>query len=210
MSDFGKLVAASRAYYEDALAKFGDHPRGVNWRDSGTQNLRFDVLAGVGDLNGRTVHDVGCGLAHFHDFLSARGLHGGYIGSDISKEMIAAARRRIGSGVALHVADILADSPAPWMEADYVVNSGIFTVRGAASPDDWWGFVQAMAKRMFEMARVGIAFNVMTSHVDYRDDHLFYLDPGAALAYCVRELNRKVVVRHDYPALWEYTVYVYR
>jgi hypothetical protein len=71
VKEYGDLVERARAFYEDALAKFGDDPRGVNWRDKESQTLRFEVLSGVGPLAGRRLHDVGCGLAHFHDFLAA-------------------------------------------------------------------------------------------------------------------------------------------
>ncbi len=208
MTDRERLVQAARAYYDDALRKFGDDPRGVNWRDKEAQYLRFEILTGLGDLNGYRLHDVGCGLAHFRDFLAATAPGCVYVGSDISAQMIAAARARSDGSAQLYVADILA-STEPWMGADYVVNSGVFTVRGSANPEEWWVFVQSYIRRMFDLARVGIAFNIMTSHVDYRDDHLFYMDPGEVLGFCAKALSRKVVIRHDYP-LWEYMVYVYK
>lgn len=205
---YEQLKAATREYYEGSLAKFGDDPRGVNWRDGETQRLRFAVLCGVGDFTGRRVHDVGCGLAHLTDFLRDEKIACDYVGSDISPAMIQQARRR-APGATLEVADILGGPSAPWMAADYLVTSGLFHVRGAQSPDEWRAFVQAMVLRMFELAGRGIAFNMMTSYVDYEDAHLYYSPPTEMLDFCVRHLGRRVVVRHDYP-LWEYTVYAYK
>ena len=179
----------SKEYYESALAEFGDDPRGVNWRDAESQELRFQVLAGIGDFTGRRVHDVGCGLAHMAEWLKRENIVCEYVGSDISEKMIAAAATHAPPPAELHVADIMSGPEEPWMGADYVVNSGVFTVRSSV-PE-------------------GIAFNLMSSYVDYRDDHLFYENPQAILDFCVAELSRKVVIRHDYP-LWEYAVYVYR
>jgi hypothetical protein len=95
------------------------------------------------------------------------------------------------------------------MRADYVVNCGLFTVSGGTDPARWWEYCRAVIGRMFELSHVGIAFNMMTSHVDYRDDHLFYAKPGDVVDFCADSLSRRVVLRHDYP-LYEFTVYVYR
>jgi SAM-dependent methyltransferase len=209
LTDFGRIKATSAAYYEGTLAHFGDDPRGVNWKDAETQEIRFKVLKGIGDLSGKRIHDVGCGLAHFCNFLSENVPDCQYVGSDISQKMIEAAEARLGDTVELHVADILDDPPADWMEADYLVSSGLFAVRGRTSEEEWWKFVKTMAKRMFDLCRAGVAFNLMTSHVDYRENHLFYKHPGEALDFCISELGRKAVIRHDYP-LWEYMVYVYK
>jgi SAM-dependent methyltransferase len=206
---FDDLKRATAAYYEQALATYGDDPRGVNWRDAASQQLRFAVLCGVGDLAGARVHEVGCGLAHLADFLRERGVGCEYVGSDISEAMVAQARRRLRTGVELHRADLLADDDAPWMAADYLVTSGMFHVRGTRPPGEWRGFVEAMLERMFALARRGVAFNMMTSYVSYEDAHLYYAPPAEMLDFCVRNLSRRVVIRHDYP-LWEYTLYVYR
>lgn len=202
------IVTASRAYYEKALAEFGEGPRAVNWRDVETQRLRFAILAGVGNLDGVRVHDVGCGLAHLRDYLTDAGVSARYVGSDISDKMIAAAAKRTDGAAELHCADLL-NEDADWMRADYVINSGLFTVRGATPEAEWWDFVRTMIRRMYALADRGIAFNMMTSYVDYRDDHLFYLHPATVMDFCVAELGRRITVRQDYP-LWEYTVYVYK
>ena len=59
------------------------------------------------------------------------------------------------------------------------------------------------------MCRSGIAFNLITDQVDFREPQLFYADPTETLDFCRRALSRHVVIRHDYP-LYEYTTYVYR
>lgn len=205
----GSVSDIAKAYYEAALAEFGDDPKGVNWRDRESQEMRFAALAGIADLSGCRLHDVGCGLAHFNAWMKRQNIDCTYLGSDISEKMVEAAIANAPPPAELHVADILSAADEPWMRADYVVNSGVFTVRSSVPEDEWREFVHDMIRAMFRLADRGIAFNLMSSFVDYRDDHLFYESPQAIMDFCVRELSRKIVIRHDYP-LWEYAVYVYR
>lgn len=209
MSGFDKIKSATRDYYEAALEIHGEGAQAVNWRNAESQRLRFDVLCQIGDLDGKKIHDVGCGLAHLYDYVKEAGINTDYIGSDISTKMIEASRQRLGGRADLRVADITEDNPPDWMRADFVVSSGIFTVRGNIPDREWREFVLSFIVKMFDLAKTGIGFNMMTSHVDYQDDHLCYFDPGEVLEFCVGKLSRKVIVRHDYP-LWEFTVFVYR
>jgi len=208
LTEFDNMKAATQRYYDDALSRFGDGPEAVNWSSRETQELRFEMLCGVGKLANARVHDVGCGLGHMVDYLSVVAPVCDYVGSDISSKMVSAAKQRLGPDAELRQADIMT-SDEEWMKADFVVNSGVFTVRGETVPDEWWQFVSKMVRRMFELCRTGIAFNLLTSYVDYQDDHLFYKAPAETLDFCIRDLSRRAVIRHDYP-LWEYTVYLYR
>ena len=58
-------------------------------------------------------------------------------------------------------------------------------------------------------ARRGIAFNVMSTHVDWTRDDLFHLPIETATDFIASELSRRFVVRQDY-GLYEYTVHVHR
>ena len=205
---FQHIESSVRKYYESVLAEYGDTPKGVNWSTADTQQIRFDILCGIADLSGNRIHDLGCGLAHLHDYLEKRKINCDYIGSDLSEKMIAAAISRLGDRVNLYTDNIMNHS-ADWMQADYVLNSGVFTVQNDISDAEWWDYICATIKRMFELSNKGIAFNLMTHFVDYQDDHLYYANPSRVLDFCVKELSRSVIIRHDYP-LYEFTTYVYK
>ena len=63
--------------------------------------------------------------------------------------------------------------------------------------------------KMFELATIGIGFNMMSNHVDYKDKHLYYASPQDILEYCLKNLSRKVSIHHDYD-LYEFTTFVYK
>ena len=46
--------------------------------------------------------------------------------------------------------------------------------------------------------RRGLAFNLLTTYVDWRKDDLYYADPGRYFDFCRRELSRYVTLVHDY------------
>ncbi|RVT84295.1 hypothetical protein DXV76_11455 [Rhodobacteraceae bacterium CCMM004] len=81
--------------------------------------------------------------------------------------------------------------------------------------DDNWGFMTAVLRQMWAAAEKGIAFNAMTSHVDYRDPGLWYVDPGEVLAFCKSALGGHPVLVHDYVLReggfpFEFALYVYK
>ncbi len=194
------------AHYEAALRRFGPTARGMDWKDEASQRLRFSVLCEVCDLRGRSVHDLGAGAGHLHEFLLERGIAADYSGSDLSAEMVETARRR-HPGVRFERLDLLREpTPGAW---DVVLCSGLFHVKLGCADAEWRGFIEETLRRAWAACRTALAFNLLTDLVDFRSADLFYQDPGATLAFCRRELSRFVALRHDYP-LHEYTVYVYR
>jgi SAM-dependent methyltransferase len=193
-----------RELYAAGLAAHGPTPVAVGWHDEAAQRLRFDRLARVLDDHPAdgpvTVADWGCGYGALLAHLDARGTPiDRYDGYDLSAEMLAAAPR---------------DERCRWInaaeldrDADYVFVSGTFNVRLGAPERVWAEHVRATLRALHARARRGLAFNLMTTWVDWRADELFYADPAEWLEFCCRELSRSVSLQHDYP-LWEWTMIV--
>ncbi len=194
------------AHYERALLRHGPTAQGMNWKDSASQQLRFEVLCGVCDLAGKSVHEVGAGAGHLASHLSEKAIAADYSGSDLSEKMIEAARKRHPE-IPFEVRD--AQAVGDDDSYDVVLCSGLFHVKLDRHDDAWQSFVNSTIRSMFEACRVGIAFNLMSDRVDYRNDQLYYSNPEETLRFCLSEFGRHAVLRHDYP-LYEYTVYVYR
>ncbi len=194
------------AHYERTLSRHGPTPEGMDWKDRASQELRFDVLCGLCELAGRSIHDVGAGAGHLHDYLHAKATGADYSGSDLSEKMIEAARRRHPE-VSFEIRDAQAvRNHGPY---DVVVCSGLLYVKLDCAEQTWKQFVHDTIRGMYDACRVGIAFNLMSDRVDYRNERLYYSSPEKMLRFCLSEFGSRVVLRHDYP-LHEYTVYVYR
>jgi SAM-dependent methyltransferase len=194
------------SHYEEQLRRHGATAQGMDWKDESSQRLRFRLLAEVGGLAGATLHEVGCGAGHLADYLRDEQIGARYSGSDLSAEMIAAARQR-HPDLEFTRRDVLEADPAE--RYDIVVCSGVFHVKLDHADSEWRDFVEKLVRRMYGMCERSIAFNLMTDQVDFRSPHLYYANPGEVLEFCRRELSRAVTIRHDYP-LYEFTTYVRR
>jgi hypothetical protein len=103
----------------------------------------------------------------------------------------------------------LLDEKASLPNFDYIVLNGVFTEKRELSFDEMFSYFQRLVTRVFEHAAVGIAFNVMSKHVDWEREDLFHLPFDALAAFLQKDLTRNFVLRNDY-GLYEYTAYVYR
>ncbi len=189
--------------YGERLKRLGPTVQALGWRDQAQQTLRFDVLTSmVPFLEGKRVLDVGCGFGDFYDHLRSRRLSVEYTGCDISPDVLAVARERRPDLVFEERNMVI--HPYPDCSFDYVFISGIFNHRIG----DNRTFLESMLAAAFRVCTHGVAANMMTDQVDYRDASLHYFTPEQVLGFC-RGLSRHVALRHDYP-LYEFTVGVYR
>lgn len=193
-------------YYEGRLREHGPTARGMDWKDEESQKLRFSILCDVDDLSGRSVHEIAAGAGHLLDSLRERGIEADYSGSDLSPEMVKAARE-CHPGIRFEQRNVLRESGTA--ESDFVLCSGLFHVKLGHPEAEWRIFVEQTLRRMYAMCRVGMAFNLMSDRVDYRSETLYYSDPDEWVAWCRRELSPHVRLRADYP-LHEVTIYVHR
>jgi len=197
------------AHYRALLAEHGSGAKVLQYADDATQAARYDVLCGIARPLG-SVLDVGCGLAHLHRYLRGLGDGAGYLGVDIVPEFVEIARDSLADDPLADAALIDGQDALP-TGYDYALLSGVFN----NAMDDNWGFATTTLRRMWAAADKGIAFNAMTSHVDYFDPGLWYVDPMKMFEFCKRDLGGHPVLRHDYTLRpggfpFEFAMYVYK
>jgi SAM-dependent methyltransferase len=201
-----ELLEQVRGYYEGTLDRFGPTFRGVDWNSQESQLLRFAQLQRLVDPDpDATVLDFGCGYGALAHFLRQHGHRGGYHGVDLSARMISAARDETTSLSRCR----FSQAAAPGEQADYVLASGVFNVKQDSSVAVWRQHVEETLYGMRDLARHGVAFNMLTSYSDQdrRRPHLFYADPSEILRFCLTRLSPRAALFHDY-GLYEFTVHV--
>ncbi len=210
MSDFEAVLAeASKDHdkvakvYDQLCRRHGDSPLALGWRDTESQRIRFDMLTLVGELEGRSVLDVGCGQGDFAGYLDAEGISVDYAGIDLSAEMVGVAHQKF-QGRSFTQADFA--DPSFQQQADFVMASGcLSTIK-----NDQMGFLTAMVTKMFNLARRSVAFNLLSIYApsEWRAQELYYYDPVVVINLCFK-LTRYVELKHSYLP-HDFTIYLHR
>ena len=202
------IVAACEA----DLERYGDSYLGVGWTKSKEHaELRYrvmlDVIRGPRDEE-VTLLDFGCGASHLLEHMLEHGTaRVSYSGLDLSPKFLALSRSKHPS-VTYYELDVL-EQPDRLPDFDYIILNGIFGYRGELSHEEMLAYCQELLRVVFQKARRGIAFNLMSTQVDWERDDLFHLAFDDLASFLTSHLSRHFVVRHDY-GLYEYTTYVYR
>ena len=201
------------AHYERCLDRFGDSHLGVDWPRLEDCDKRYQVMLDVvpDDLQCEvTMLDFGCGASHLYEYMLRRGIcHVVYSGLDISHKFIALSKDKFPD-LTYYCLDVLNEADYEGLpEFDYIVLNGVFTEKCDLSYDEMLRYFKRVLKRVFLKARRGIAFNVVSSHVDWEREDIFHLPLDTLAAFLTKELTRDFIIRNDY-GLYEYTTYVHK
>jgi SAM-dependent methyltransferase len=194
-------------YYTNKLREHGATPRGVDWNSPEAQQIRFDQLLRLlpTDSN-ESVLDYGCGYGAFVEHLRQRFPAMAYSGYDVSQAMIEQARALHPELTACFTAE-----RAALKDSDFVVASGIFSVKMDLTPASWERYIFESLDHMWSLTQCGMAFNLLTiySDADKMRDTLYYADPHSFFDYCRRRFSGNLALLHDY-GLYEFTMLVRR
>lgn len=198
-----------KKHYKNLFSKYGNSAKSVQYTDKETQYKRFKILTEISN-NLSSVVDLGCGLGDLYKYLEEKEENIKYLGLDFVEEFIQSAKQNTeNSHTKFEVFDILKQEiPKGY---DYVLLSGVFN----NIMDDNWEFMKLSLKKMYTACNKGIAFNAMSSYVDYYDKDLFYINPCKVFDFCKTELSAKVTLRNDYlikenSIPFEFAIYVYK
>ena len=198
-------------HYESCLEKYGDTCRGVDWPNAEDAQVRYRVMLEVIKTKLAekvSLLDFGCGASHLYEYiLRNRQDYIEYSGLDLSPAFIDLSQKKFPS-IRYYGVDIL-DTSASLPDFDYIVMNGVFTEKRELTFDAMLTYFKDVVAWAFNKARVAIAFNVMSPHVDWQRPDLFYLPLDTLAAFLIEDLSRDFVIRNDY-GLYEYTTYVYR
>lgn len=203
-----KLLINVAKLYSKNISTFGTSARSAGWKNEISQKLRFQKLFEVIDKNKKndelTINDLGCGYGALYQYIKKEcSLKiSQYFGYDISEEMLVSARKFIKdtNAVFIHSEQIIYD-------ADYSFASGIFNVKLDVKGGLWERYIKETLFNINERTLRGFAFNALTTHVDYRESHLYYADPLFFSTFCRQNFSHNISLLHGY-GLYEWTIIV--
>jgi SAM-dependent methyltransferase len=199
-------------HYEQCFLTHGDNHKGVDWPNQADLDKRFQVafeLTQKHPTKRMSILDFGCGNGLFVDYLDRHQLleHVDYTGLDLSPIFIECCQKKY-PGLPFICTDVL-QTPLAIGKHDYIIMNGVLTEKCSLEFADMWQYAQTLLTALFNQCRIGIAFNVMSAHVDWKRDDLFHLPFDQLAAFLKTNLSRNFTFRNDY-GLFEFTTYVYR
>jgi len=167
-------------------------PQVVGWSSKEEQETLFEAALWLASAPGLSILDVGCGRADMYPLAAQKGLV--YKGIDYNPNIINVAQQKY-PGVSVETLDVLNIDAG--VDYDWVVGSGLFNI----AIKDPANYAQAVVAKMYDKAKIGVAFNLLTGIpediADEDKQSLVVWEPAAWLSYL--ELTyKKVICRTDY------------
>lgn len=192
-------------HYRQLFLKYGDSPMAVQWSNLESQNIRFQILSEIANLNHCSILDLGCGTGQLATYLKKNNIHVQYTGVDIVDEFLECAAKKHPEH------DFCKLDKALICRYDYVLISGVFN----NEMSDNRSFYMGMIEKLFPIVNKGLAFNMLSYYVDYYDKGLFYEKPETVFEFIKQKITPYVVIRNDYQIKegiipFEFTVYAYK
>ncbi len=188
------------AEYEQLRMEDGWYPN--NKLENYHELVKLVDFTGV-PISGTAILDVGCGTGDFSEFLYKRGVRR-YVGIDILHSALEKARSKYPEETFLE-GDILRGVVRS--RFDYAFCSGALTMK--IKDTDNYEFLGAMIKKMWQVTRIGLAFNVLTDE-DEGDDDLFFYNKQKVLDLTKSLTNKEHVTSLRTPSVAQIHVYAWR
>jgi len=171
--------ATIRHYHRHRIQSYQDGTiESLGWRESDSQEKRFEVLASVADLNNQIIMDIGCGYGDLKPFLDRSYSGFIYLGIDQMPEFINIAKSRYANHANCHF--YLTDfTTASLPQVDYVMASGALGYR-CENPQFYFDMIQ----KMYEAAGKVLAFNMLDANKFPNHPLLLGHDPDTIVSYC--------------------------
>jgi 2-polyprenyl-3-methyl-5-hydroxy-6-metoxy-1,4-benzoquinol methylase len=218
MSDITTLLGD---YYKHTFAEHGATAKGVDWNDEAELLVRYEKMLAVTQKdfmitkdNVMSILDVGCGWGGLAKHILTTGKTFDYTGIDVVDSMIEAGKEMFPEQTFVCADVFKLDQTKQY---DFVVCNAILTQKLGVSIPDMERFTKDLVIKMFELCRHGIAFNMMSTRVNFMVDNLYYQNPVELLSWMLTELSPRVRLDHGYSSLgngkgrfYDFTVYVYK
>lgn len=215
-----KITKLLKDYHHKVFLEHGATAKGVDWNNEQEVLLRYDKMLKVIEMDfyegprKPTILDVGCGWGGMAKRANDISAPVSIFGIDVVEEMIVHANKEFPE----HFFQALDVFKIQESEAyDFVVCNAILTQKHHISIPDMENFTKRLVKKMFELCRYGIAFNLMSTRVNFTVDNLYYQNPVEMLSWLLSDISPRVVLDHGYSSLssgkgkfYDYTVYVYK
>jgi SAM-dependent methyltransferase len=195
-----KLTKENIKFYQNKVEQHGISYKSLNWGSKQSQELRFNVLQKIGELNSGSLLDFGCGTGDFLQWLINKQLNLDYTGIDITQGMIDICKTRFPNYNFL--CKNIFDEELK-LRYDYILMSGVFTYTN-------FDFFKKCIEILFKNSKKGIGFNVLNkTQIDpilIEDE--FSMDPFETIDFCMK-YTKKIIFDNTYHKN-DFTIFMYK
>ena len=207
-------------YYARTFEQHGATAKGVDWGDEQELLVRYDKMLAVmqkdfmAPIEKASVLDVGCGWGGQLRRANFLNIPLQYSGIDVVNEMILHGRAEFPDSEFIHgdVFELLEVDAY-----DFVICNAILTQKLSITNIEMEKFSRKLILKMYDLCRHGIAFNMMSTRVNYNVANLYYQNPSEMLSWLLSDVSPRVRFDHGYSSLasgkgkfYDFTVYVYK
>ena len=195
--------ATIRHYHNHRIKSYRNgSAEALGYRGIESQIKRFEVIATVGDLNGCTLLDVGCGYGDLKRYLDKFLSDFTYIGIDQMPQFISEAKSRFADSPDTYFFET-DFSTVKFPKVDYVIASGALAYRCRNR-----SFHFDMIRKMYDTANRAAAFNMLDAAIFPEDDLLIGHDIGTVMDFCHRMAHRVKLIKGYLKD--DFTIFLYR
>tara|TARA_B100000212_G_scaffold137251_1_gene103415 strand:- start:721 stop:1353 length:633 start_codon:yes stop_codon:yes gene_type:complete len=200
-------------HYENLYKKFEKSPLSLQHANIIQQQKRYEIISTKIKPH-FSIIDFGCGFADFYKFLSKnKNYVGEYTGIEIVPSFINENKKQFLNNQKVNFINKNLLEIEKIIGVDYCVACGTFN--NFIPNIEAKKYLQDSLLRLFNISRVGISFNLLSTYVDYKDSSFFYFDPTEVFDYCKLKLSPYVELKHDYILNeggypYEYTIHISR
>lgn len=193
----------SNHIYDKAFAEHGNSIKSVLMGNPQRQYLRFAELIKNVDMNdpSKTILDIGSGTGELYKFLNFMGYRGIYLGVDINENLVKVSKERFPK--AMFIQHNILEKSGTVFNADYVLMSGLFNVDFGQDMEWIKQFIRAMVLNCKRF----VSFNAISTHVNHKEESMFYIDPSELFNFCLSLSKRVSIYHHNIP--YNFTVQIF-
>lgn len=191
-----------RRFHESKFEKYGsDNSHSLGWFSEESQLKRFGILSQIGDLNDRSILDIGCGNGDLCRYLNENYKNIYYSGIDLISTFLdnAVELNKNYPNTKFYQGDFM-NGELP--EADYVFACGSLNYKNT-DPE----FIFKAISRLFSYSKVGFGFNLLSETIN-QDGILATYDPEIIENYC-KTLSSDIALKTNYEK-GDFTIMLYK
>jgi SAM-dependent methyltransferase len=202
--------------YSKRYKELGYDVKTLGWGSKEQQVYRFEqTLPALGETEGKTLIDIGCGFGDYYAFLFAENQKlEKYYGWDINPDLIEEATRIWEKDPKANFETVNISSPvSPAVVADKVVMLGVLNLNLEGRMDNY-NYSFKLIQNAFACAGEVLVVDFLSNKLfeGYpKEDFVFYHDPAKMLEFAL-SLSPNVLLNHDYAPIpqKEFMLFLYK